>query len=79
MHKMEVLIEDIYTIFSIYATVVLSILLRKRRKGSWKKWTGQIRLKFFINKVFLKLENESGFRMSKKYQVFLSHTLNFTQ
>lgn len=32
IHKMEVLIEDFYFNFFIYATVILSVLLKIRRK-----------------------------------------------
>lgn len=71
MYKMEVLIEDFYSEFFIYATMMLNILLRIRSKGRWKKVDWEIKLKFFYKESVYQVRNESSSRMSKKYSAFL--------
>ena len=58
MHKMEALIENFYSEFFICATLVLNVLLKRKRKRRWKKkWISQIKLGFFfLQRKCIKLE-----------------------
>lgn len=69
MHKMEALIENFYSEFFICATLVLNVLLKRKRKRRWKKkWISQIKLGFFFfTKKVYQIRNQNGPSMSKKY------------